>query len=166
MTGVTFRPNIFAEFFQNRQGINRKISELERQNPGGKPTAKHKPTPILLLVGNSRTRDYLSSLLSENNYSPLLMTDPEELLRSLKGKEFAIILIDCRAVSAFGTRILSKIKVACRLCRIIIFCNKEHLCDKRHRELIKEILAIGVYACILAPYKEWEVLSMVSYCHQ
>lgn len=165
MGGLTFRADLFAEFFQNRQGINDKLAELKRQNPGRKPTAKYKPTPILLLVGNGRTRDYLSSLLSENNYSPLLMTDPEELLRSLKGKEFAIILIDCRAVSSFGTRILSKIKVSCRHCRIIIFCDKEHLCDQRHRELIKESLAIGVYACILAPYKEWEVLSMVSYCH-
>jgi len=165
MGGLTFRTDLFAEFFQTRQGINGKLSELKRQNPGRKPTAKHKPTPIMLLVDNGRTREYLSNLLSENNYSPLLMTDPEELLRSLKGKEFAIILIDCRAVSSFGTRMLSKIKVCCRLCRIIIFCDKEHLCDKRHRELIKEILTIGVYACILAPYKEWEVLSMVSYCH-
>ena len=165
MTGMTFRPDIFAKFFQNRQRINEKLSELERQNPRRKSTTGQKPTPILLLVGNGRTRDYLSNLLSENNYSPLLMTDSEELLRSLKGKEFAIVLIDCSAVSSFGTRILSKIKVSCRLCRIIIFCDKEHLCDKRHRELIKEILAIGVYACILAPYKEWEVLSMVSYCH-
>jgi PleD family two-component response regulator len=163
MAGLTFHAGIFAEFFQNRQRINGKLSEFEGQNPRRKPTTKHKPTPILLLVGNGRTRDYLSSLLSENNYSPLLMTDPEELLRSLRGKEFAIILIDCSAVSSFGTRILSKIKVSCRLCRIIIFCDKEHLCDKRHRELIKEILTIGVYACILAPYIEWEVLSMVSY---
>ena len=165
MAGLTFRGGKFAEFFQNRQRINGKLFELERQNSRRKPATNHKPAPILLLVGNGRTRDYLSSLLLENNYSPLLMTDPEELLRSLKGKEFAIILIDCSAVSSFGTRILSKIKVACRLCRIIIFCDKDHLCDKRHRELIKEILAIGVYACILAPYKEWEVLSMVSYCH-
>ena len=165
MAGLTLHADIFAEFFQNRQKINGKFSELERQNPGRKPTTNHKPTPILLLVGNGRTRDYLSNLLSENNYSPLLMTDPEELLRSLKGKEAAIILIDCSAVSSFGTRMLSKIKVSCRLCRIIIFCDREHLCDKRHRELIKEILAIGVYACILSPYKEWEVLSMVSYCH-
>jgi response regulator RpfG family c-di-GMP phosphodiesterase len=165
MAGLTFRVDIFAGFFQNRQRINGKLSELERQNPGRKSTAKHKPTPVLLLVGNGRTRDYLSNLLSENNYSPLLMTDAEELLRSLQGKEAAIILIDCSAVSSFGTRMLSKIKVSSRLCRIIIFCDKEHFCDKRHRELIKEILAIGVYACILAPYKEWEVLSMVSYGH-
>ena len=165
MAGLTLHADIFAEFFQNRQGINGKLSEIDLQNPGRKPAAKPKPMPILLLVGNGRTRDYLSNLLSENNYFPLLMTDPEELLRSLKRKEFAIILIDCRAMSSFGTRILSKIKVSCRLCRIIIFCDREHLCDKRHRELIKEILAIGVYACILSPYKEWEVLSMVSYCH-
>jgi len=165
MAGLIFRSGIFDGFFQNRARINGKHSELERPNSRRKPTIKHKPTPIMLLVGNGRTRDYLSSLLSENNYFPLLMTEPEELLRSLKGEEFAIILIDCSAVSSFGTRLLSKIKVACRLCRIIIFCDKEHLCDKRHRELIKEIMAIGVYACILAPYKEWEVLSMVSYCH-
>jgi len=165
MGGLTFPADIIAGFFQTRPGINGKLSESQMQNSGRKPTAKQKPAPILLLVGNGRTRDYLSNLLAENNYSPLLMTDPEELLRSLKGKEFAIILIDCRAMSSFGTRILSKIKVSCRRCRIIIFCDKEHLCDKRHRELIKEILAIGVYACILAPYKEWEVLSMVSYCH-
>jgi DNA-binding NtrC family response regulator len=165
MDGLTLGADLFAGFFQTRPGINGKLAELKRQDPGREPTAKQKPTPILLLVGHGRTREYLSSLLSENNYSPILMTDPEELLQSLKGKEFAIILIDCRAMSAFGTRILSKIKVSCRRCRIIIFCDKEHLCDQRHRELIKEILAIGVYACILAPYKEWEVLSMVSYCH-
>jgi hypothetical protein len=165
MGGLTSRAGMFAEFFQNRPRINGKPSELERQKPRRKPTAKPKPAPIMLLVGNGRTRESLSNLLAENNYFPLLMTDPEELLQSLQGKEFAIILIDCRAVSSFGTRILSKIKVACRLCRIIIFCDKEHLFDKRHREFIKEILGIGVYACILAPYKEWEVLSLVSYCH-
>jgi DNA-binding response OmpR family regulator len=116
-----------------------------------------------LLVGNSQTRDYLSSLLAENNYFPLLMTDLEELLHSLKEKQFAIILIDCSAVASYGTRMLSKIKVSCQRCRIIIFCDKQHLCDKLHRELINEIMNIGVYACILAPYKEWEVLSMFSY---
>jgi len=116
-----------------------------------------------MLVGNSQTRDYLSSLLAENNYFPVLVTDPDELLHSLKEKQFAIILIYCSAIIYYGTRILSKIKVCCRLCRIIIFCDRQHLCDKVHREFIKEVMNIGVYACILAPYKEWEVLTMFSY---
>ena len=163
MAGLLALSGIFAELFQNAQKITGKPSQRQRKNPREKPIAKNKPTPILLLVGNSQIRDYLSSLLAENNYSPLLMTDPEELLHSLKDKQFAIILMDCGAVTSYGTRILSKIRVSCRPCRIIIFCDKEHLHDTWHRELIKEVLNIGVYACILAPYKEWEVLSMFSY---
>lgn len=163
MTGLLPRSDIFAELFQNGQRITGTLPQLERKNPQEKPIAKNKPTPILLLVGNSQTRDYLSCLLSENNYFPLLMADPEELLQSLKEKQFAIILIDCSAVTNYGTRILSKIKVSCQRCRIIIFCDKEHLSDKLHRELIKEVLNIGIYACILAPYNDWEVLSMFSY---
>jgi PleD family two-component response regulator len=163
MSGLLAISGIFAALFKNAQKITGKPYQLERKNPREKPIAKNKPTPILLLVGNSQIRDYLSSLLAENNYSPLLMTDPEELLHSLKDKQFAIILMDCSAVTSYGTRILSKIRVSCRLGRIIIFCDKEHLHDKLHRELIKEVLNIGVYACILAPYKEWEVLSMFTY---
>jgi superfamily II DNA/RNA helicase len=163
MAGLLPRSDIFAELFQYRQRKPGKLPQLERKNPKEKPIAKNKSTPILLLVGNNQTRDYLSRLLAENNYFPLLMTNPDELLHSLKENHFAIILIDCSAVTAYGTRILSKIKVACRCCRIIIFCDKKHLCDKLHRELIKEVLNIGVYACILAPYKEWEVLSIFTY---
>jgi PleD family two-component response regulator len=154
---------IFAELLQDRQKITGRLTHRKRKAAKGRAIAKNKPTPIMLLVADSQTREHLSNLLVENNYYPLLMTDPEKLLQSLKEKQFAIVLIDCHAVSSFGTRILSKIKVACRLCRIIIFCDKKHLCDKVHRELIKEVLNIGVYACILAPYKEWEVLSMFSY---
>jgi len=163
MAGLRSLSGIVAELFQSGQRITGKVPQPERKNPRETPIAKNKPTPILMLVSNSQTRDYLSGLLAENNYFPLLMTDPEELLHSLKEKQFAIILIDCSAITSYGTRILSKIKVSCRLCRIIIFCDKQHLCDKVHREFIKEVLNIGVYACILAPFKEWEVLSMFSY---
>ena len=163
MAGLLPHSDIFAELFQNGQKITGKLFHLDRKKPKEKSIAKNKPIPILLLIGNSQTRDYLSCLLSENNYFPLLMTDSEELLNSLKEKQFAIILMDCSAVTAYGTRILSRIKVSCQLCRIIIFCDKEHLHDRLHRELIKEVMNIGVYACILAPYKEWEVLSMFAY---
>jgi DNA-binding NtrC family response regulator len=164
MPGFFSLSNRFAELFLQGPRITGKLYQPERHNLREKPIAKHKRTPILMLVGNSQTRDYLSGLLAENNYFPFLMTDSAELLHSLKEKKFAIILIDCRAVTNYGTRILSKIKVSCPRCRIINFCDKEHLRDQAHRELIKEVMDIGVYACILAPYQDWEVLSLVSYC--
>jgi DNA-binding NtrC family response regulator len=122
-----------------------------------------KSTPILLLISDQQTRNFLWNLLSENQLSPLLMADQKELLRTLKKKQFATVMIDCEAVNEYGTAIISKIKVCCRPSRIIIFCDKEHLADSQHRELIKEILAIGVYACVVAPYKGWEVISLTSY---
>lgn len=154
---------VFAELFQDRQKIAGKLRQRKRKAVKERPIAKNKPTPILLLVSDGSTREHLSNLLAENNYLPVTMTDPEILLHSLKEKKFAIVLIDCGAVASYGTRILSKIKVVCPRGRIIIFCDKHHLCDKPHREMIKEVLNIGVYACILAPYKEWEVLSMFSH---
>jgi DNA-binding response OmpR family regulator len=119
--------------------------------------------PTLLLISEPQTRNFLCSLLSENQLSPLLMSDKKELLRELKKQPFATVLIDCGAVATYGAGIISKIKVSCRHSRIIIFCDKSHLADGQHRELIKEILAIGVYACIMAPYKGWEVISLASY---
>jgi DNA-binding response OmpR family regulator len=124
---------------------------------------QNKSTPILLLISEPQMRNDLCILLVENNYYPLLLFNQEELLRILKENQFAIVLIDCEALYIYGARIISKIKVACQHGRIIVFCNKAHLCDSHHRDLIKEILAIGVYACILAPFNDWEILSMMTY---
>jgi len=151
----------WAEFSANRQKAGGPLVT----DPGDsrrKLAVKPNLTSILLLMRNSETRDYLSNLLTENLYSPILVKDQKELLHSVQQRESAIILIDCRAVTAYGARILSKIKVACQSCRVIIFCEKAHLSDKSHRELIKDILDIGVYACILTPYQDWEILSMIS----
>jgi hypothetical protein len=56
--------------------------------------------------------------------------------------------------------IYAKIKVASRYCRAILICDKSH---KAHREIIREAMEIGIYACLLAPYEDWEVLAMVRY---
>jgi len=122
-----------------------------------------KSTPILLLISDQQTRNSLCNLLSENDLSPILIADQKELLKVLKNKPFSTVLIDCRAININGVGIISKMKVVCRHSHIIVFCDKSHLADKQHRELIKEILGIGVYACIMAPFKGWEVISLVSY---
>lgn len=115
------------------------------------------------MISHNQTRNYLRNLLAENHYSPLLISDQTELMSVLKENQFAIVLIDCGVVESYGVTAISKIKVVCPNSRIIILCDKEHLCDSQHRDLIKEVLNIGVYACILAPYKEWEILSLVTY---
>jgi len=40
-------------------------------------------------------------------------------------------------------------------------CNAILLCDQDHRDFIKDTVEHGVYACILTPYDEWEVLTMI-----
>jgi DNA-binding NtrC family response regulator len=133
---------------------------------GKKLIHEDKSTPILLLISDQQTRGSLWNLLAENDLSPSLMADQKELLHVLKKKPLATVLIDCGAITINGVGIISKIKVACRHSHIIVICDKSHLADNQHRELIKEVLAIGVYACIMAPFKGWEVISLVSYYSQ
>jgi response regulator RpfG family c-di-GMP phosphodiesterase len=125
-----------------------------------------KSTPILLLISDQQTRNSICNLLSENDLTPLVIGDQKELLQALKKKPFSTVLIDCEAITKNGVGIISKIKVVCRHSHIIVFCDKSHLADKQHRELIKEILGIGVYACIMSPFEGWEVISLVSYYSQ
>jgi len=49
-------------------------------------------------------------------------------------------------------------KVACPRCRIVLLCDKRH---HEHRDIVKEAMDLGIYACLLAPFAEWEVLAMV-----
>jgi response regulator RpfG family c-di-GMP phosphodiesterase len=149
--------------FPNNRNLIAMISLIRTNRYGIKLNPQHKTSDIFLLISNNQTRNYLRNLLVENHYSPLLIADQEELWRVLKDNQCAVVLIDCGAVNVFGARTISKIKVVCPQGRIIILCDKAHLCDSQHRDFIKEILNIGVYACILAPYKEWEVLSLVAY---
>jgi PleD family two-component response regulator len=155
-----------AEVFPNRRQATGKIGAFKPTDTGNNLIASKNSSPILLLISDHQTRNYLWKLLVENHFSPRLMADQEELLRVLKENQFSVVLIDCGAVSCYGARIISKIKVVCQRGRIIVLCDKTHLCDSRHRGLIKEILAIGVYACIVAPYEEWEVFSLVTYDSQ
>jgi len=156
-------PGFPIEVFPNNQKASGKIYTSGPANTGKDLIPAKKSAPILLLISDPQTRNHLWRLLVENHYFPVLIADQEELFRVLRGNQFSMVLIDCAAVSCYGARTISKIKVACRHGRIIVFCDKAHLCDSRHRDLIKEILAIGVYACIVAPYREWEVLSLVAY---
>jgi len=122
--------------------------------------APKKSDPLLLLVLQEPTRARLFELLQGNGYLPRVAADLGTVLQALKGEDWATVIVDCEAVTRYGVGIYAKIKVACRYCRVILICDKSH---KTHREIIREAMEIGIYACLLAPYEDWEVLAMVRY---
>ena len=108
-----------------------------------------------LLLSNEKIRDYLRDLLQRSRYHPKLMASLDELINGLKRGDEAIVFLDNEAVGIYGVSIYSKIKAAVPRKKIIL------LCDQAHRSLIKEAMQYGIYGCILEPYAEWEVLTMV-----
>ena len=111
--------------------------------------------PIFILVANEKIRRYIEELCKKNNLNPIKGADLEELMEKIKKMPGAIIIMDYEAVNIYGARIYSRINVACPGCNAIL------LCDQDHRGLVKQAVELGVYACIMAPYEEWEVLTMI-----
>jgi len=95
------------------------------------------------------------SLCRENNYKYLVAINPEELVQTIKKQRSSIAFVDYEAVRIYGSRIYSRVNVACPGCNIIL------LSDQEHQGLIKEAMELGAYACIMSPYEEWEVLTMI-----
>lgn len=115
----------------------------------------HENTVILLLVANEEIRNYMLRLCSENNYDCFIASDPDELVTAIKKLRSTIAFVDYEAVNIYGARIYSRINTTGTGCKVIF------LSDKDHKNLIKEAMELGAYACILAPYAEWEVLTMI-----
>ena len=114
-----------------------------------------KQNPILVLITSEKIRSYIIEICKRNNLYPLISADLEELVKKIKKMHSAIVMVDYEVVTSYGRRIYSIINVACPGCKCIM------LCDQDHRDFIKEAVEHGVYACILAPYEEWEVLTMI-----
>jgi len=108
-----------------------------------------------MFVGNEEVRNNIIALCRKNNYCPVIATDPEQLIKKIRGKGSAIVFVDHEVVNNYGARIYSRINVACPGCDVLL------LCDQAHRDLIKEAMELSVYACILAPFEDWEVLTMI-----
>ena len=108
-----------------------------------------------MFVGNEKVRNTILELCKKHNYYPVITSDPEHLIKKLKRMNRAIVFMDHEVVNNYGARIYSRINVACSGCDVLF------LCDQAHRELIKEAMELNVYACILAPFEEWEVLTMI-----
>ena len=115
-------------------------------------------TALLLFVTDSQARNYLVEFLEGQEYSPQVVGTPNEALKALKNREHATLFVDCQTISIYGHGLYAKIKVACPGCRVVLLCDKSH---HEHRDIVKEAMELGIYACLLAPFAEWEVLAMV-----
>lgn len=116
------------------------------------------PDALLLLVANSQPRDFLVSFLKAQGYAPRVLGYPGEMVKALKKAQQATVFVDCQTVGTYGPGLYAKIKVACAGCRVVLLCDKGH---HEHRDLVKEAMDLGIYACLLAPFAEWEILAMV-----
>lgn len=120
-------------------------------------TSSPKPTPINILVLNETIRQHLLDILKRNQFKPVVIANPGELAAELKDPTFSVIFIDYEAETQFGPAMIMNIKAASTEGGIIF------LYDKDHRNLIREVMQLGVYGCVLAPYDEWEILTMVKH---
>lgn len=112
-------------------------------------------TAIVILIANKEICNYIIELCKNNNYNPIITANPKKLIKKIRGKGSVIVFVDHEVVNNYGARIYSRINVACPGCDVLL------LCDQAHRDLIKEAMELSVYACILAPFEEWEVLTMI-----
>lgn len=115
-----------------------------------------KATPINILVLNDSIRQHLLGILERNNLKAVVITNPAELTAGLT-ETSPVTFIDWEAETQFGPAIIMNIKATLKDGGIIF------LYDKAHRNLIQEVMQLGVYGCVLAPYDEWEILTMVKH---
>jgi DNA-binding NtrC family response regulator len=118
-------------------------------------SAQEKKPDIFILAANEDLRNHVLEVCEKNNYHPAIVADLEELVSKTKRPRNVIVLLDYEMVNTYGARIYSRINVACPKCSVIL------LCDQANRELIREAIELGAYASILAPYEEWELLTVI-----
>ena len=108
-----------------------------------------------VLVLNEEVRSLILSLLRKNEEFNVSIAELNGLLDSTKKKEDLIILIDSEAVLTYGAAVISKLKMSCTESRLIL------LCSRVHRSMVKHVMELGAYGCIIEPYPEWEFSTMV-----
>ncbi len=107
-----------------------------------------------VLALNEDVRKHLLSMLRNIGEFSVVIVDLDGILNS-RVRINSIILIDSEAVLAYGTSVISKIKMASPEGRLIV------LCSQAHRGMIKHIMELGAYGCIIEPYPEWEFSTMI-----
>jgi len=109
--------------------------------------------PVLAL--NEKVRHHVLNLLTKHQYPTVSTENLDDLVDTIKGQKNSLIFMDSEAVLTYGTWIVPRVRTACRECKIIL------LCSQMHRNLVQRVMELGTYGCIIEPYPEWELLTMV-----
>ena len=139
----------------NRRPWEPSITPGRSSKSFGTLSAQEKKPDIFILAANEDLRNHVLEVCDKNNSHPAIAADLEELVSKTKRPRNVIVLFDYEMVNTYGARIYSRINVACPKCSVIL------LCDQANRELIREAIELGAYASILAPYEEWELLTVI-----
>jgi response regulator RpfG family c-di-GMP phosphodiesterase len=114
-------------------------------------------TALVLFVQDAEALSALRDFLDEHQLPTIAADALADLMQILKAGPETTVFVDCQALQTFGLGLLAKIRVAAPPARLVLLCSRSH----PHRDLIREALALGAYACVLAPYQDYEVLTLV-----
>ena len=116
------------------------------------------PPGPLVWVTDAPSREFLVKILTANDHVPRVVGSPGEALQALKGQGQATVFVGLPDGKHPWPRPLCQDKSSLAPCRVVLLCDKTH---HEHRDLIKEAMDLGIYACLLAPVADWEVLAMM-----
>lgn len=108
-----------------------------------------------VLVLNDEVRAHILSMLRKHENFNVGIATLDELIVPPQKEADSIILIDCQGVLEYGVTVISKLKASCPSRKLIL------LCSQAHRHMIKRVMELGAYGCVVEPYEEWEFLTMV-----
>jgi DNA-binding NtrC family response regulator len=114
-------------------------------------------TALVLFVQDAEALFTLRDFLDQHQLPTIAADTLADLIQILKAGPETTVFVDCQALQTFGLGLLAKIRVAAPPARLVLLCSRTH----QHRHLIREAMALGAYACVLAPYQDYEVLTLV-----
>lgn len=110
---------------------------------------------FFLLILDDDVRSRILSMLEKHKNFKVKIAFPYELSGSPKGEINSIILIDYLSVLTYGLSVISRLKFCRPDSKLVLLCSQDN------RYLIGRVMGLGAYGCILEPYEEWELLTMV-----
>jgi len=128
-----------------------------RTLPEDMPMSPNISAPVLL-VENAAVLQAVVRELGRHQLSPRVAGEVAELLRLLKMEPEATVFLDCRALMQHGVGLIARLRVASPGSRLVLLCSRDH---PHHQSLVREAMDMGVYACLSAPYQDYEILAMV-----
>lgn len=120
-----------------------------KQSPG--------EVPIFLLLKTPEVIEHFNSLFHKLMWKFNLCADVPELLKKVSNFSRAIVFLEGVIPKQEGTNIYKEILDNCPGAKIVLVCNRNH------RNLVKEMIEKGGYGSIIEPYDPWEITTMVKH---